>query len=621
MRWTTLVFAIIAAWGSTAFGQAQNFRGLSITPRIAAGESSYGYAAHRFLINNPGENERSVRIDFDTYDDEAFRVLSGSATVPASSAVELVIYQPPIKIRSASARVTVDGSPVNERIRITMPSHGVEQYDGYYSRYGSSSHRATHVVLVSNAVPGDIVNQIEAQITDPNASRSGYSGSPVSRQTLVSQEPSRNWPTDWLSYSRYLAVVLTTDEFEALPAPVRESLLGSVHVGGNLVLVGGQSPLAGGLGQLTERHALDWGVPPALRSGISPAPGERPQAWSAETEFGFGAILWTDRDQLMNTPVLIGNTMFERCRRTIEARLQLPTLAAAEGAMTVVGELTVPRRMTFLFLVIFVLLVCPVNLILLKRANRRTLLFVTAPVLGLLFSATVFVYGLLHDGISTTSRIEAVSVLDQRSRLCSTTSQLGLYAPLTPKGGLVFANHTEVTPMLGSRGQRLSAGQRVGLEHGDQQRFRSGWVSPREPAHFWTRTHTQRRERVLLETDESGRWSATNGLGVPITAFSFYDAQGNLHSAERIEPGARATLVEQPRTPGYAANDFERLMNGLPSQVTTRLAGTPGQFTRPWSYTAVVEGNLFAPLGIENVNDRTVREVVIGLVDGGEVAP
>lgn len=621
MRGFAFVLAVFMAMAASPWAQAQNFRGLTINARTATGETSYGYAAHRFLITNPGDTDRQVRIEFDTFDDEAFRVLGGSTTVPASSSVELVIYQPPIKIRSSTARVTVDGSPVNERIRFPVPAHGVEQYDPYYSRYGGSGHSMVHLTLVSSAVPGDLLSRLEAQIADPNASRAGYSGLATARQIEQSSQPSRNWPNDWLSYSRYLAVVMMADEFEALPAAVREAILGSVHAGGSLLLVDGQSPLEGGFRQLAERHELNWETPSApRRAGNLPASGQA-GAWLAESDFGFGAILWSTREQLENSPVVQGSTLFDRWRRTIEPRIQIPTLAGAEGAMSVAGELTVPRRMTFVFLVLFAMLVCPVNLILLKRANRRTLLFVTAPVLGLVFSATVFVYGLLHDGISTTSRIEAVSVLDQRSRFCSTSAQIGFYAPLTPRGGLLFPNHTEITPMLGTRSQRLSAGQRVTVEHGEQQLLRSGWISPREPAHFWTRSHTQRRERVLVEPAGQGGWAATNGLGVPITSFVFFDAQGARYSAERIEPGERAALRALPINPGDRSGQIETLLSGLPSQSASRLAGMPSQYTRPWSYTAVVEGSLFAPVGIESVSNRTAREVVIGLVDSGEVSP
>lgn len=621
-RTLAALLALLLVMCSAADASAQVFRGLNISVDPPSGSSTYGYAVYRFFITNPGESDRTVRISLDLADDDAWREISGSAAVPAGSTVELPIYQPPVGMQAYSARVFVDGAIVNERIRMPLASHGVEQYTDSYGYYWSRDYPPSHIVLVSSGVPSEISSRVELHLSDPTASSSGYYGQEETREIDQASRATSSWPEDWLGYSRYLAIVMMVSEFESLPNPVREAVLGSVHAGGNLLLLDGESPLTGGLGAITQSHGLEWSEPEVPGWVSRSASSDPPNPWQAESDFGFGSIQWGSRWHVRSVSVLPGNTMFDRWQRAIEPRTKVHTLEDAEQSMSVVGELTVPRRMTFIFLVIFAALVCPVNLIVLSRSNRRTLLFVTAPLLGLLFSATVFVYGILHDGISSTARIEAVSVLDQRTRLCSTSTQLGFYAPLTPRGGLSFSNDTEVTPMLGSRGQRLSRSQRVTLFHGEQQQLQSGWISPREPAHFWTRSHSQRRERVVVQRDDQGEWTATNGLGVPITTFTFHDGDGEMYAAKDMEPGQQVVLQPTPLPGSGGSKRIASLMSSsLPSQMTSRLAGSLGVYNRPWSYTAVVEGRLFAQQGIESVGKLNAREVVIGLVDPQEAMP
>src|SRR5690606_2131688 len=111
------------------------------------------------------------------------------------------------------------------------------------------------------------------------------------------------------------------------------------------------------------------------------------------------------------------------------------------------------------------------------------------------------------------------------------------------RGGLTFPNDTEVTPALGSSDQRLAPGQRVTIAHGEAQHFRSGWISPRQPAHFLLRTHRQRRERVLIERDDAGDLVAVNGLGVAIQSLLFHDDDLTQYAASDIGPGDTVVLT------------------------------------------------------------------------------
>jgi hypothetical protein len=606
-----LLPALLLIIGAPLLASAQTYRDVNIRVSAPEGTSTYGYATYRFTLLNTGTEDRTVRLVM-VDDDGPITTLSGSATVPAGASVELPIYQPAIEFDAYAVAVFIDGRRVGDAIRVSPSRHGVEQYDDYGYGYRSWSHSVdtSHLVLASNRVPASTSGQIEELIKDRSGSSSpSYYGSRTENRTVLrSSLVAQAWPDDWLEYTRYLAVVVTASEFEALPSGVRDALIGATHAGGNLMILDGPAPLQGGLAAITERFDLEW---------TTVSDPNRTFTLSSSS-LGFGRVDWVSSRQIQDASNSPTAFLFNTWSTTIGPRAEISSLEIADRAMPVVDDLGVPRRMTFVFLVVFAILAGPVNLILLAKTNRRTLLFVTAPLLGLFFSATVFVYGLLHDGISTTSRLASITLLDQRNQIASTSTQLAFYAPLTPRGGLEFSNDTEVTPILGYDYQRLGDGQRVSIAHGESQSLRSGWIVPRQPAHFWLRTHAPRRERVLVEQDDQGRWVATNGLGVTLTEFYFANAQGEIFEAESVPAGDKVVLTASTlRSPTSDASIMGTRRASLPSGYAGIVASAPHNYILPNGYIAITDQPLFAPRGIEGVDDLSAREVVVGLLDTG----
>jgi hypothetical protein len=612
-RFLRLLPALLLLVAGPALTSAQTFRDVNIRVRSPEGDSSYGYAAYRFILLNTGTEQRTVRIVLaDT--DGPITSISGSATVPAGASVELPLYQPAVEFDAFAATVFVDGQRVGDPIRVSSSRHGIDQFDssGFMGRWGRST-TTSHLVLASNRVAASTSGQIQELITDrapSSRSSAPFYGSAVDNRTVQrSSLAAQAWPEDWLEYTRYLAVIVSASEFEALSSGVRDALIGAVHAGGNLMVLDGPAPQQGGLAALTDRFDLQWTQVSDPSGAFTP--------WIAKANLGFGSVQWATSAQIERASGSITTFLFDTWSPAVGARAEVPSLQSADRAMPVVDDLGVPRRMTFIFLVVFAILAGPVNLVLLAKTNRRTLLFVTAPLLGLFFSATVFVYGLLHDGISTSSRVMAVTLLDQRNQLASTSAQLAFYAPLTPRSGLSFSNDTEVTPMLGYDYQRLGNGQRVSVIHGENQSLRSGWIVPRQPAHFWLRSHTPRRERVLVEQNDQGQWVATNGLGVDIVSLFFCDDDGQVFEAQSIPAGQNATLTLTPfRASEPSGGGIAGLhRQSLPASKVGRLVSSPREFITRRGYIAVTAQPLFAPRGIEGVKDLKAREVVIGLLD------
>jgi len=204
----------------------------------------------------------------------------------------------------------------------------------------------------------------------------------------------------------------------------------------------------------------------------------------------------------------------------------------------IVEDSGVPVRLMIVILIGFVVLAGPVNLVLLHKLKRRTWFLWTLPAISILTSAVVFATALLNEGFTPTVRRDVITILDHQSQQATTVGALGIYAPVAP-GNLEFSAHTEVTPLLSSRGQ--DSGSNRGINWTKGQLFTGKWIASRVPAHFAVRKSESRKERLSV-TWKSGTPTVVNSLGTDITYLCLADAQGNIFEATHLRAGQRAKL-------------------------------------------------------------------------------
>ncbi len=317
------------------------------------------------------------------------------------------------------------------------------------------------------------------------------------------------------AYSSVRSVSL--DVADGLPAgEALDVLLSWVRTGGDLALYGPDA----------ERTAR---AHPVLASWMEPrfqssAPGARPGVW----RLGHGRLLVGD----FEPPYMDGNFS--------QALLEPPEPKPAWIQSPELDEL--PVRALTVFLILFALLIGPVNFILVRRGGRPTLLLLTVPLIALLGSVALVLYAILAQGLDVRSARLSWTVLDQRAALASVRELRDVFAGTSPGPGLRPGPRTSVVlplpPQYEShpRGS-LDVEQRGGqLLAGDFLRVRVTQTS---------HVYSERPTRARLDVRREGEaLLVENGLGVRAHELFLRTGPDELWVLrDPLVPGARVRLT------------------------------------------------------------------------------
>ncbi len=543
---------------------------VSLTPLPVNPEQTWhGYVEYRVVVRNESP-KRSQAVHLwmpaERYGSSPLSRVSRSVEVAPESTVVVSLLQPPLLMRGDGLGARVgQGEPF--KLSMTVPQHGPQTGDD-----------AKRAVLVSRSV-GPLP----------------WLGAAEEWKGVRAELPVADWSHNWLAYTRYDGVVVSGDDLERVPSPVRLALTRYVETGGTLLVQGG----------------LDPSVAFAPAEGIARSGGRR--------DVLFGQCLVTgESDAAMGT---------HDFRQSVEATFStwetMPTPMQAHTRFPVVETLGVPVLGMLVLMLVFVILIGPVNLLVLWRKRRRILLFVTAPAISLVTCGLVFGYAVFSEGFRGRYRTASLTVLDERANRATSIGWTAFYSPLAAGGGLHFSPATELTPQLGAPSGGYYYGSRSSSVEGsrtvswtEDQHLVSDWVRARIPLHLRCRKSESRRERLTLRPSADGPPAVVNGLGAPVRTLVLADADGRVYRAETIDPGAEAALAPTTLTPqgttlrGVYRSDW---LQGL-----RQMEQEPQTYLRPGTYVAVLEENPFVETGLRGAVGGNCRTLVYGICGGDD---
>ncbi len=210
---------------------------------------------------------------------------------------------------------------------------------------------------------------------------------------------------------------------------------------------------------------------------------------------------------------------------------------------------------TFQILItLFVIAIGPVNYAMLRRRNRLNMMIVTVPLSALAISATLIVYALVADGLSTRMRTRSFTMIDQRRGEASCWARLSYYAGRSHSAGLTFDSNTAVYPMEPDN-TGLSQQPTREVVWTDEQRLPRGWLPARTASQLVTVRHRTSGARIDV-TEAVGQPSpqAVNRLGCRIERLWLVDNGGQWFRAQA------PTMVNRRRSSASIGRAF--LHNG-----------------------------------------------------------
>jgi hypothetical protein len=454
-------------------------------------------------------------------------------------------------------------------------------YVGFQSRANSADASALIVAEPSSGFAATAASWRRVITGRTGVTMRGGPGSVPTPHLDFVLEPAR-LPANWLGYTSLRAVLIGAKEWDQLTGNQRSALLTWAACGGDLMVVDGN---------------FDTVFP--IVPGAAMSPG-----FSVRAYF-FGRIHVPTSASISNAGLA---SVLADAAKVQDLNWGLPAnrtpdwgaIKARGFRLPIPGVAGIPARAYLSILVVFAIIIGPINYWFLRRRRQQVLLVLTTPLISALFIVLLAGYVMAGEGLGVRGRAVTFTMLDQARRQSATRTSASLYAAgMTPGGGLRFARDVAVFA-IGPEGS--GSRDRYTLDLTEAQRFSSGVIQARSPANIEQIAFRPARERVTFTPEGSG-WSAMNGLDATITALVYrrgntaYTLTGPLAAGGKgvltLDKGAAAALV-----PGELP---------LSSRFSHLFAHQPDG-----SYLAILDRSPFWDPGVSTIDERGSFHLVIG---------
>jgi len=516
--------------------------------------------------------------------DQAFKtvVLKGAdgvdlATITVTNNVSrtytlstLQIPLPALTNAIATVRLNVDASSAGGQVSVDA----VELSDGSVSSYAADARASSTWATRMSHSP----------------SSTTYQGPTVLRSELEAS----GWSESWLAFTPFDLVVLSRTDLAAMTAAQQSALWSYVEAGGGLAALG-----------LTE-------LPKAWQSAASRRPTTQQSRTLNSFVAGFGQCLLVDGANITSLSHVQLEGMRQLARECGQVWQSMPNEGNANSEFPVIEDARIPVRGIVFIMLAFILVVGPLNIFFCARANNRIAMLWTIPLISFVTCAIVFGYSLMSEGITPTTRTEALTILDQVSHRATTLARQAFYTPLTPGDGLRYSHDTEVTPLVDVN--RYDGGNSRELELSQSQHLVRGWVTARVPAHFALRKSETRRERLQVQHLPDGRVTVLNGLGADIQTLWLRDDKGRLFKGEGLKAGQNVPLQTEKGEPFGATTLLSGLYQGSWIVAHDALMNNTAGQIRSNTYLAVMAEAPFIETGLAKPGKVRARQTIIGVL-------
>jgi hypothetical protein len=560
-----------------------------------------GYFPIRLDITNLGDN-REIRIVgteqrwFDFY--RRRRVMS-SGPFGSSSQMGTSNFSQLIRLkRGDRVKLTIPVPIVadneNISIRLFENNRPIEGFVSYSSM--QSAHDASETATLIVTEPGGLSSSAPNWLRSYPAARRGYYTPPPTRGGTAASTPRMDFmlepsrlPSSWLGYTAIRAVVLGPVEWAALTAQQKDAILAWTASGGDLFLADA------GLETILPQENRAFVIKTTDESFNNYYLGHIHLMKSADVldEAGFRAALAKSD---IAAP-------FADWTLPANRAMDFTWIASKGFRLPIPGVGGIPTKAFLSMLVMFTVVIGPLNYLYLWRKKQQVMLVVTVPLISLLFIGVLTGYALFGEGFGVRGRAITFTLLDQVTKHAATRSSVSLYAGgMAPSGGLNFPSQLAIYPLgqdgLGWRGQPA-------MDFTDSQRFSSGLLDARSPTNFDQIGFGPARERLNFERTGNGL-SVVNGLGSQIKQLYYRDHQQIYVLNGTLDAGGKGSLQQ-----GTLTTDFykDALKAGELNPEKFRMLID----TQPnGSYLAVLEKSPFWDSGVANLQELGSFHLVYG---------
>lgn len=492
-----------------------------------------GCAPLRVVVTNATERDTTWDFDFESRDSQYQANNSHSSRfalpVPARRTGSAMFIVPLAVGYGQQSSVSYNNH--NLRCSIASTAHAGQEKMNHDPRVTDYP-----AIAISKALADSSITKLNDEVEQKrkSSSRGGGGGG---RSIFGSRFDVNELPEDWLGYSGFDYVLLSSPEWAVLKPGVKSALLQWARLGGQIHIY---------------RTAND----PVIKG----QPGSDP---AADGQLSLGAIKsfnWNGKD--LAAFEVASRYWGERRRETIlvdgytghtSSGPHPAVKTPSWGLLKDLGSRSFASWQVILFLLVFGILVGPVNLFVLAPAGKRHKLFFTTPLLSLAASGLMIVLILFQDGIGGTGRrLTVVNVEPQETAAYVTQEQASRTGVLLsagfdlPAGALIEPLALPDTDWVKLKSTHDSQGAALSQDG----RSRSGnFFQSRAEQGQLIRAAISTRSRVELKSggDPAAPPTLISALGFTVKELFYLDDNGKYwKTAAPLTTGQQVQLVEAP---------------------------------------------------------------------------
>jgi hypothetical protein len=462
-----------------------------------------GYLPVRVKIANNLDSERSINLRFNSNLNNADRLQSSSSFNLSAAAGKTVTHDILVPLVSAphsygdqpSIDVTLSGSLGNA----SYPIRG-------------STGSGLPAVLLSESL-----HTPNASVLDAASSKLGGSGYRYGNHAYAGKFDPKQMPSDWLAYSGYDSLVMTDTDWSSVAPGARRAILSWLELGGQLILYSASNATPSSLG-LPSR--------PSLGSiSMQPLPSS----------------LILDAAPLLDLTNKTNPTRWRNASIQSDYNTSWPLQAHF-------GNKEFNYGIFIAVLIVFGILVGPVNLFYFAKSGQRHRLFITTPIISLLASFILLALIIFQDGFGG----HGIRRVFMEVRPDAGLNAAFVHQEQISRTGILLSGRFTVdpacyfvpVPIASSRWSRYTNDYNTrgtfNLQPADTKLEASG---------DWWQSRSEHGHAISAVVPTRGRIETTDNPNELVSTFSFpietlyhLDSNGQWHRAEKIVTGKKFTL-------------------------------------------------------------------------------
>lgn len=394
-------------------------------------------------------------------------------------------------------------------------------------------------------------------LTPAAAKRLLAAGHAVADERTQSEVDSATAPEDWRGWSSLREIVLTDDDWTAMPARSRRAMLEWIALGGQAMLLATDAD-----GERLDRLGL-----PAVQADGRRRVGAGEIVPLADSAFPARSDGDPQADELAG--------VIARPTGSLDTRWSGDWLARSAGF----GERDLPVSAILVFLVLLATIAGPVNIMLFAGRGRPSRIFWTTPVISLVATGMLLGLMFLRDGVGGAGARRTIVLLDPdrntmavlQEQFSRTGILLGRSFPIR-EPSVMLPQPTDASSGISMTGMSR-AGSFVEV---DDERRTGDWFSSRSDQAFTLQAVRPGRGRIeVLGPPDAPE--VLSSLDVPLARLFLVDDEGRCWKTGPLDAGERRRL--EPAVEGEFAvirNDFAGNASPPISRACGRLASVRG---------------------------------------------